>query len=279
MSDPRGLYLDLLARCLLDALHPPASGSRPPRLRQRLPRLADSAWAALRLRLGGRSEIRLTDNLSAFDARERVRGPIWPERAHTMIGEKGLANLRFCIEEVLRQGVPGDLIETGVWRGGASIFMRGVLAAHAVTDRVVYVADSFRGLPRPDAAHAADRGSIAHLYDDLRVSRAAVEENFRLYGLLDEQVRFLEGWFADTLPGSPIERLAVIRLDGDMYGSTLDALRSLYPRLSVGGFVIVDDYRALAECRQAVEDYRRQHGITDEIVDFDWSGSWWRRTE
>ena len=97
------------------------------------------------------------------------------------------------------------------------------------------------------------------------------------YGLWDDQVRFLKGWFKDTLPNAPMQQIAVMRLDGDMYELTMDGLNALYPRLSVGGFVIIDDYVLLEPCRQAVDDYRRQHDITEEIVPIDFTGAYWRR--
>ncbi len=90
-------------------------------------------------------------------------------------------------------------------------------------------------------------------------------------------MRFLEGWFRDTLPNAPIESLAVIRLDGDLYESTTDALAALYPKLSPGGFVIVDDYGAFEPCRRAVDDYRATRGIDDAIEEVDWTGVCWRR--
>jgi len=217
-----------------------------------------------------------------FDLSTNVDGKVslfhLPPWAMTMIGTRRMDNIEQCVRQALADGVPGDLIETGVWRGGAAIFMRGVLKAREVTDRRVWVADSFQGLPPPDPAVAQDRGSIAHVFEELRVSRQQVEENFRRYDLLDEQVCFLEGWFADTLPEAPIERLAVMRLDGDMYGSTMDALRALYPRLSIGGHVIIDDYGALQECRAAVEDYRRELAIEDPLHSFDAIGRWWQRS-
>jgi O-methyltransferase len=162
--------------------------------------------------------------------------------AHTMLGLKRLDNLQFCIEAVINDGIEGDLIETGVWRGGACIFMRGVLAAHDINDRRVFVADSFNGLPKPDDRYPADKGDQHHKDRYLAVSKEEVENNFRKYGLLDGQVVFLKGWFKDSLPNAPIKRLSILRLDGDMYESTRDALTNLYPKLSVGGFCIVDDY-------------------------------------
>ena len=84
------------------------------------------------------------------------------------------------------------------------------------------------------------------------------------------------GWFKDTLPNAPIDSLSILRLDGDMYSSTMDALENLYPKLSVGGYCIVDDY-CLSNCKAAVDDYRAKNSITAEFKEIDWSGSYWRK--
>jgi O-methyltransferase len=156
--------------------------------------------------------------------------------------------------------------------------MRAVLKAHGVTDRRVWLADSFQGLPPPDPErYPQDVGDPLHTMKELAVSLEQVKANFSRYGLLDDRVCFLPGWFRDTLPAAPVERLAVVRLDGDMYESTMDGLVNLYPKLSVGGYVIVDDYGYYASCRQAVHDFRAAHGIRDEIRQVDWTGVYWRR--
>ena len=113
-----------------------------------------------------------------------------------MVGLKRLANIRECVETVLADGVPGDLVETGVWRGGSCIFMRGILAAHGDPDRRVWVCDSFEGLPEHDGRYEADIGDQFHTFAELAIPVEEVQENFRRYGLLDDRVRFLEGWFA-----------------------------------------------------------------------------------
>ena len=222
----------------------------------------------------------LTDWIyDCFDERARAEGRDWPARAHTMIGLKRLANLRMCVETILDDGIPGDLIETGVWRGGATILMRAILKGRGVTDRLVWVADSFAGLPAPDIArYPNDEGITLHKFPQLAVPMERVQENFRRYGLLDDQVKFLKGWFRDTLSTAPIERLAILRLDGDLYESTTQALDALYHKVSVGGFVIVDDYGNVEACRQAVHDFHARHGITDPIQPIDWGGVYWRRT-
>ena len=176
-----------------------------------------------------------------FDPRKRQLGLDWPTVAHTMIGHARLRNLRELAEQVLTQGIPGDFIETGVWRGGACILLRGVLKAHGATNRRVFVADSFEGLPPPNpSAYPADAGDPHHTFRELAVSLEQVRDNFDRYGLLDDQVVFLKGWFKDTLPTAPIERLAILRLDGDMYESTADGLVNLYGKMSLGGFVVVE---------------------------------------
>lgn len=195
-----------------------------------------------------------------------------------MVGQQRLANVRWAVETVLDEQIPGDLIETGVWRGGVTILMRGILEAWGDTDRTVWVADSFQGLPAPDGERfPADVGHDWSAVAALAVSADQVRANFDRYGLLDDRVQLLEGWFADTLPEAPIGQLAVLRLDGDLYQSTIDALNALYHRVSPGGFVIVDDYGAWEPCRQAVDDFRATHQITDPMVEVDWTGIYCRR--
>jgi Macrocin-O-methyltransferase (TylF) len=210
----------------------------------------------------------------------RIEGRDWPGVADTMIGLYRLNNLQYCLEQVLASRVPGDVIECGVWRGGAAIFLRGLLKAHGVTDRCVWLADSFCGLPAPNAEkYPADREMTLHLARYLAVPLAQVRANFSRYGLLDDQVRFVEGWFRDTLPALNNQTWSLMRLDGDMYESTIDALVNLYPNLSPGGFVIIDDYADIPACRQAVHDFRERYGISEEIQPIDWSGAFWQKGE
>lgn len=212
-----------------------------------------------------------------FDPSLREEGKDWPRDAHTMVGLARLRNLRALAERILVEGVQGDFIETGVWRGGCCILLRGVLAAHGDTRRRVYAADSFRGLPPPSGRYTADLGDVSHSYEDLAVSLQAVKANFARYGLLDDRTIFLEGLFQDTLAQLRNEQFALIRLDGDMYESTIVALDHLYPRLSDGGYVVIDDYGAIPACRQAVIDFREHESIDAEIYPVDWTGVWWRK--
>ena len=196
-------------------------------------------------------------------------------------------NLRACIEDVIARDIPGDLIETGVWRGGATIFMRAVLRAHGITDRTVWVADSFQGLPQPDPekfpveAKMHDSAVMRRRYNHFAIGLDEVRRNFQAFGLLDEKIQFLQGWFKDTLPTAPISTLAVMRLDGDYYESTMDALTNLYDKLSPGGYAIIDDYGedSWAFCRQAVDEFRHDRGIKEPMIRVDSKCYYWRRAE
>jgi SAM-dependent methyltransferase len=245
-NDPKALYINLLLRCVANTIYQDDPQDN---------------WSG-----GSYSE----------DARQS--GLDWPSKAHTMIGVQRLDNLRALCEQALDEKIPGDFIETGVWRGGACILMRGILEAYGDTERKVIVADSFAGLPEAKPEHfPADKGDTHHTFEELAISEDTVRANFATYGLLDGQVEFLKGWFSDTLPTVRNRTFALIRLDGDMYQSTIEALENLYDRLSPGGFVIIDDYGAIPACKQAVEDFRTANQITEPLKVVDWTGVWWRK--
>lgn len=261
-AELRGAYLDLLEKAVLHTLYsPPDRGPEP-----------EFSKKAFERALAGVPVAPISD------AETRAQGRDWPVYAQTMVGVKRLRNVRRCAQTVLADGVPGDLIECGCWRGGVAILMRAVMKAHGADERTVYAADSFQGVPPPSAdAYPADAGDLNYTAEQLAISLEEVRANFERYGLLDDGVRFLEGWFKDTLPTVADRDWSVIRLDGDLYESTMDGLANLYPRLSPGGFLIIDDY-GWDNCRAAVDDYRREHGITEKIVEIDWVGAYWRRS-
>jgi O-methyltransferase len=265
------LYLDLLKQCLTrlafpDEYRPALSLSMPVGLLQRG---MQPVLAKLHFGLYRRTRV---------DAAKRAAGQDWPAEAETMIGLARLDMLQQAMQTILQQDIPGDLVEAGAWRGGGSIFMRAVLKAYGDASRTVWVADSFEGLPKPDGRYPQDKGDHHWRYNGvLGVSLEEVKRNFVRYGLLDERVRFLPGWFKDTLPAAPIQRLALLRLDGDMYSSTMDALEALYPKLSPGGYAVIDDYGALPACRNAVEDFRNRYKIREAIETIDKSGVFWRK--
>jgi hypothetical protein len=272
LPEPARRYLELLAGCLTRDLFLDEEvrnvdlrtwpGGEPEGLRDLLRK---ERWRVVRP--GAEREVRAVGN-------------DWPPHAETMVGLARLGNVLDCTARAVVDGVPGDLVETGVWRGGTAIYLRAILAALGDEHRRVWACDSFEGLPEADAERfPMDVPMRFHEHRELAIGLDQVRAAFDRYGLLDDRVRFVPGWFRDTLPGvaREIGPIAVLRLDGDMYESTIDALTHLEPLVSPGGFVLVDDYGGIDACRQAVHDHRDRHGITAPIHEVDWTAVWWRK--
>ncbi|UUV07256.1 TylF/MycF family methyltransferase [Ruegeria sp. YS9] len=207
------------------------------------------------------------DTKPDYNSKNREYGWDWPSVAFTMVGSKRLANVRAMVESVIGNQIPGDFVETGVWRGGASIFAKAVLFTYGQNDRRVVLCDSFQGLPEPnEELYPHDKGSDFHKYDALAVSADSVRANFEKFGLLDDNVVFIEGFFKDTMPLVPSEQIAVLRLDGDMYESTIDPLRHLFGKVSKGGWIIVDDYHVVPAAKAAVHDYLDEVGYQPPAI-------------
>jgi O-methyltransferase len=152
-----------------------------------------------------------------------------------MIGLSRLDDLQRCVESAVRDGVEGDLIEAGAWRGGASILIRATLDSLGAGDRTVWVADSFQGFPAPDAeGYPADSERDLHTIDFLAVPLDEVRAHFARFGL-DRGVNFVPGFFQETLPKLRGRRWSLVRLDGDTYESTWIALEALYRGVPAGG--------------------------------------------
>lgn len=205
----------------------------------------------------------------------RNNGSDWPQRAHTMIGMLRLNNLHKCLDEVRKNNIDGDFIETGVWRGGACIFVKKYFEFYNMNKKV-FVADSFEGLPKPE--HPEDEGDHHHTMKFLQVSLDEVKNNFQMHQALDENVVFLKGWFSDTLPqNEQIKKLCILRMDGDMYKSTMDVFESCYNKLQKNGFVIIDDYSAVRGCQRATILFREKQKIDTPLTHIDGCGVFWQK--
>lgn len=202
----------------------------------------------------------------------RATGMDWPLRGLTMAGLNRLDDLQACVERVVRDGVEGDLVEAGTWRGGSAILMRATLDALGADDRSLCVADSFAGFAPGDG-----RSTELAEVDFLAIGLEEVRANFARFGLVDG-VEFVRGYFEDTLHALRDRRWAIVRLDGDTYAATKTGLEELYPSLAVGGHLIIDDYGAFEECKRAVDDFRAQHRITEPLEQVDWTCARWQRT-
>jgi O-methyltransferase len=215
----------------------------------------------------------MSRQLHGEDLAIRALGVDWPLQGLTMVGLNRLDDLQACVESIVRDGVEGDLIEAGSWRGGASILMRATLDTLGDENRSVWVADSFEGFPVSDERGTEQLAAVSFL----AVPVEDVQSHFARFGCR-HGVQFVPGFFQDSLPRLAGRRWSLLRLDGDSYEATWVALESLYPYLSAGGYVVVDDYGALEACQRAVDDFRRQEGIDDPIETVDWTGARWRKT-
>jgi O-methyltransferase len=188
---------------------------------------------------------------------ERLADELIAERL-TLLWKPRLMHLAQVIAELEEKGVAGDLIETGCWMGGACIFMRAVLDELGNTSRKVYAADSFQGVPVPDTEnYPIDAYSTHHKSEMLTAPLEQVRENFTRRGYLDDRTVIVPGWFKDTMP--PLKpasgRWALLRLDGDIYESTMQVLETQYDFLSQGGYAIIDDFGSDVGASHAARDF------------------------
>jgi hypothetical protein len=184
-------------------------------------------------------------------------------RPHTGLRLAQLANLHNLARQLIEHRIPGDFLEAGVWQGGVIIFLAGLLRVYRVEGVRLWALDTFSGIPRDPHPSAID-DPVDEWTDRWAVPLDEVQNNIRRYGLLDERIRFVCGPFRDSIPGADIKQLALLRIDADAYASTMDALELLYPRVSAGGHIIIDDWH-LNGCRRAVLDYRAACGISTPI--------------
>jgi O-methyltransferase len=212
--------------------------------------------------------------VSPPDLESRRFGRDWPLTAESMIGLLRMNQLHESLDVIRNENIPGDIVETGIWRGGTVIFAASYLSVYDMEDRKVFGCDSFEGLPEPDPKFPIDSNDIHSTIDFLRVSLPEVEHNLRKYLVDSGRVKLVKGWFEQTLPTLPVNKISILRLDGDMYSSTIDALNALYAKVSVGGIVIIDDY-CLEGAKMAVHDFFNTK--LPEIYDIDGTGAYFRK--
>lgn len=203
---------------------------------------------------------------------------------YSMMGNVRMNNVQDLLLKVLEARVPGDVVETGVWRGGGTILMKRILDLFAAKEgRHTYACDSFEGLPQAVSDHDDNWWHNNHWFN---AGLDDVKDNFRRFNVLDESVHFVKGYFTDTLPSLKREmeqkgrRIALLRGDGDMYASYTHILYNLYPLLSVGGYFICDDCPKIKAAMDAVSEFREAHSIDDPMISVNGSdyGMFWRKS-
>jgi hypothetical protein len=272
----RRRYLDLLKKALVNLIYPEHE------LRLRYLEARDGRADRLRVQRALR-DLRYEDAASFTELvtgkqdGRNFRGAVTRD-AHTMVGLRRLENIEWCAAQVFAAGVEGDFLEAGVCQGGASIFMRALQVAYGEERRRMWVADSFEGLPAPRSEVDEGLDFTEERQPWLAASLESVQDNFRTYDLMSEDVRFIRGWFSESLAPSEVTNIALLRVDADLYESTRDVLLALYDRVTPGGFIIVDDYHAFTACRTAVDEFRAERGIADPLRRVDWTATYWQKS-
>ena len=274
VSPAARLYLDLLKKCLTREIFDdddfdvvPRAGS----LRGLAARGALKVLAARDLRLVRRGQT---------DPEDKLEGLGRPAKAETMMGSRRLDFLERAVLRIVSEGVEGDFFEAGCWRGGAAIFLLGALKALGQGERLVWAADSFDGYPEPNEASSAVDRLLWSRRDYFAVTRAEFERNVARYGVGGEGLRVVEGYFDRSLPEAGVGRLAMIRIDVDGYEGVRAVLDVLYPKLSPGGFVLVDELE-VPGCKRAIEEHFARSGRREEISPIPQrrpKAAYWRKT-
>jgi O-methyltransferase len=179
----------------------------------------------------------------------------------TMVKSRNLVNLFSLVEKVNAMNLPGDIVECGVWNGGASAMMAfACLNSEVPRKRLLWLFDSFEGLPPPGPKDGKTENK--HFFEGMcRGSVSSVEKVFKKLGLSLDNVRIVQGWFEATLKGAAVDRIAILHIDADWYDSVKYVLESFYEKVVPGGFVVLDDYAYWEGCNHALEDYISQNKI------------------
>ena len=192
----------------------------------------------------------------------------------TLIGEDGLDNIKDLLEKVKKDNVKGAFVEAGIWRGGACIHARAVMDYLEIKEPVI-ACDSFVGLPPP--TWKQDEGDQHYKIRELAVSENTVRENIN-YFVLEGNIELVPGFFEVTMPmlKDKLEDISILRVDGDMYGSTMEVLENLYYKVSVGGYIICDDY-ALPGAKMAIDEFKENYGIKNPLVKVNETIYYWQK--
>lgn len=248
-----------------------------------------------------RATLKLLSRLPQFrlsDLRHALRlYRTWQVIPYTMLSIPRLSNAYECTAEAIRQHIPGDIAECGVWAGGSTGLMFAAARDSGDANRRFHLFDSFEGLPQPSSKDGKDvlqgylkdnqdrvldegKGDLIAINACAAPRQLAEELFFKVLGAPPDLIIFHQGWFQNTVPAAvasgQVKQLSVLRIDGDWYESTRICLEHLCPLVSPGGFVIIDDYGHFEGCRKAVDEYLAVHGKGTQLSKIDSDGVYFR---
>lgn len=194
---------------------------------------------------------------------------------YTLTSRERIVALRDSVTYVVRSGIEGAFVECGVWKGGSMLVMVDTLLKLGVTDRDLYLFDTFTTMPPPGDEDVDVWGTHAgEYYDDAVAAPFYAYEQDEVRKVLfgtgypEERFHFVKGMVEDTIPGNAPDRIALCRLDTDWYVSTIHELRHLVPRIPEGGILLVDDYGHFAGAKQAVDEYFADNPVLLNRIDY-----------
>lgn len=227
------------------------------------------------------------------DATAELTGSHASYLPYTAIGRTRLNQLEKLLDSIRNDYVQGDFVDCGGGRGGVGIFMRAYLAAHALGNRKVWIADEFRAYRDADVEYIDNPGTIETrddepsepttsleppVFDEMRYDLNGVREAFSRYDLLDARVRFVQGDYLHTLPKAKIKQVALLRIGPDAGYDATTILRSLYPRMNLGGYVLIENFDDPA-VQEAVAAYRSTNSVSEQIVRQGSAALWRKKSE
>ena len=208
---------------------------------------------------------------------------IWDKvHPYTMTGPIRIYSLIEAVRYIVKNDIPGDFLECGVYKGGSMMAVALTLMSMGVSDRKLWLFDTFAGMPKPEDVDVNFRGKPAiekfsrHRIDDesstwVNVPLEDVRDAMRLTGYPEKNINYIKGMVEDTIPGQAPELLALLRLDTDWYRSTKHEMVHLYPRVSSKGVVIVDDYAFFKGAQKAVDEYLAENDLRPMLHRIDYS--------
>jgi O-methyltransferase len=189
-------------------------------------------------------------------------------RPFTMTSPEQMLALMDAVKYVSNGAIPGAIVECGVWRGGSMMLAAELLSSLGSTERDLYLYDAFTGMPPSSADDVRFDGLTTEEVKTMEgikggwclATRQEVTENLRTTAYPSERIHIVEGYVEQTIPAESPDDIAILRLDTDWYTSTKHGLVHLYPRLSSGGVLILDDYGYWKGAQKAVDEYFAEFG-------------------
>jgi hypothetical protein len=167
--------------------------------------------------------------------------------------------------EIQKSGLKGDVVECGVWNGGASAIMaRAYKDAGGKTERSFWLFDSFEGLPTPSDKDSKTDNSI-FFKGICKGEPEKVKYIFNKLSVPIDNVKIVKGWINETLPQSNLGLVSLLHIDVDWFKSVETALDNIYDKVVIGGYIVVDDYYFLEGCKKAVSSFLKKRGLEDKI--------------